>query len=130
MKNSLKCYLPLTRMPSPLLKPFQYYVCIRRMKRFRSHTIPNKIIITFRKKYTIGTKYLKPISLLAFDIPIYEKYERYVALNLCTTFIYLFTYPTLIEQNKMSFKYRNTSSESMCVTGLEIYPYSGLKDKF
>jgi hypothetical protein len=130
MKHSLKCYLPLTRMPSPLLKPFQYYVCIRRMKRFPSHKIPNKIIITFRKKSTIGTKDLKPIALLTFDIPIYEKYERYVALYLCATFIYLFTYPTLIEQNKMSFKYRNTSSEAMCVTGLEIYPYSGLKDKF
>ena len=46
--------------------------------------------------------------------------------------IYLFIYyPTLIELKKMSFKYKNTwSSESMCVTGLEIYPYSGLKDKF
>jgi hypothetical protein len=33
--------------------------------------------------------------------------------------IYLFIYyPTLIEQNKMSFKYRNTSSEAMCITGL------------
>jgi hypothetical protein len=52
------------------------YVCIWRMKRFPSHKIPNKIIITFKKKYTIGTKDLKLIALLAFDIPIYEKYER------------------------------------------------------
>ena len=99
------------------------------MKIFPSHRIPNKIIINFRKKSTIGTKYLKLIALLAFDILIYEKYERYVALHLCATFIYLFTYPTLIEQKKMPFKYRNTSIEAMCVTGLEIYPYSGLKDK-
>jgi hypothetical protein len=46
------------------------------MKRFPSHKIPNKIIITLKKKSTIGTKYLKLIALLAFDIPIYEKYER------------------------------------------------------
>ena len=101
MKHSLKCYLLLTRMPSPLLKPFQYYACIQRMKRFPSHNISNKIIITFKKKYTIGKKDLKMISLLTFDIPIYEKYERYVALYLCTTFIYLFTYPTLIEQKNV-----------------------------
>jgi hypothetical protein len=100
------------------------------MKRFPSHKIPNKIIITFKKKSTIGTKDLKMIALLAFDIPIYENYERRVALYLCATFIYLFTYPTLFEQKKISFKYRNTSSEAMCVPGLEIYPYSGLKDKF
>ena len=76
MKYSLKCSLPLTRMPSSLLKiPFHYYVCIQRMKRLPSHKIPNKIIITFRKKSTIGTKDLKLIALLAFDIPIYEKYE-------------------------------------------------------
>ena len=49
----------------------------------------------------------------------------------CTYVQHLFIYyPTLIEQKKMSFKYKNTSSEAMCVTGLEIYPYSGLKDKF
>jgi hypothetical protein len=130
MKHSLKCYLLLTRMPSPLLKPFLYYFFIQRMKRFPSHNIPNKIIITFKNKSTIGTKDLTPIYLLTFDIPIYENYERYIALYLCATFIYLFTYPTLIERNKMSFKYRNTSSEAMCVTGLEIYTYSGLKDKF
>jgi hypothetical protein len=118
-------------MPSLLLKPFQCYVCIRRMKIFPSHRIPNKIIINFRKKSTIGTKDLKLIALLAFDILIYEKYERYVALHLCATFIYLFTYPTLIKKNKkMAFKYRNTSSEAMCVTGLEIYSYARLKDKF
>jgi hypothetical protein len=52
-------------------------LCVHsRMKRFPSHKIPNKIIITFRKKSTIGTKDLKLIALLAFDIPIYEKYER------------------------------------------------------
>jgi hypothetical protein len=77
MKYSLKCSLPLTRMPSPLLKIlFQYYVCIQRMKRLPSHKIPNKIVITFRKKSTRGTKDLKLIALLTFDIPIYEKYER------------------------------------------------------
>ena len=130
MKHSLKCYLLLTRIPSSILKHFQYYVCIQRMKILPSHKIPNKIIITFRNKSTIGTKDLKLIALLTFGIPIYEKYERYVALYLCATFIYLFTHPTLIEQKKISFKYRNTSSESMCVTGLEIYPYLGLKDKF
>ena len=48
----------------------------------------------------------------------------------CTYVQHLFTYPTLIEQKKMSFKYRNTSSEAMCITGLEIYSYLGLKDKF
>jgi hypothetical protein len=46
------------------------------MKRFRSHKIPNKIIINFKNKSTIGTKDLKLIALLASDIPIYEKYER------------------------------------------------------
>jgi hypothetical protein len=91
MKHSLKCYLPLTRIPSLLLKPFQYYVRIHRMKIFPSHRIPNKIIISFRKKSTIGTKDLKLIALLTFDIPIYEKYEICVALYLCETFIYLFT---------------------------------------
>jgi len=76
MKYSLKCSLPLTIMCSPILKiPFQYYVCIQRMKRLPSHKIPNKIVITFRKKSTRGTKDLKLISLLSFDIPIYEKYE-------------------------------------------------------
>ena len=80
MKYSLKSSLPLTRMPFLLLKiPFQYYVCIQRMKILPSHKIPNKIITTFRKKSTIGTKDLKPISLLDFDISIYEKYERYVS---------------------------------------------------
>jgi hypothetical protein len=87
MKHSFKCYLPLKMIPSALLKPFQYHVCIQRMKRFPSHKIPNKIIITFRNKTTLGTKDLKLISLLAFDIPIYEKYERYVALQ--HFFIYL-----------------------------------------
>ena len=51
------------------------------MKRLPSHKIPNKIIITFRNKSTIGTKDLKPTGLSAFDIPIYEKYERYVVLH-------------------------------------------------
>ena len=46
------------------------------LKRLPSHKIPNKIIITFKNKSTIGTKDLKPIALLTFDIPIYENYER------------------------------------------------------
>jgi hypothetical protein len=71
------------------------------MKRLPSHKIQNKIIITFRKKSTIGMKDLKLTALLAFEIPIYEKYERYVALYLCAKFIYLFTYPTLIEQKNV-----------------------------
>ena len=76
MKYSLKCSLPLTMMRSPLFKiPFQYYVCIKRMKRLPSYKIPNKIVITFRNKSTRGTKDLKLIVLLTFDIPIYEKYE-------------------------------------------------------
>jgi hypothetical protein len=99
------------------------------MKRLPSHKTPNKIIITFINKSIIGTKYLKLTALLAFNIPIYDE-----ILNICCIALmcnnYLFIYPTLIEQNKMSFRYRNTSSEAMCVTGLEIYPYSSLKDKF
>jgi hypothetical protein len=101
MKHSLKCYFLLTRMPSYLLKPFQYYVCIRMMKILPSHKIQDKIIIIFRKKSTIGMKGFKLTALLAFNILIYEKYEIYVSLYLCEKFIYLFTYPTLIEQKNV-----------------------------
>ena len=39
-------------------------------------------------------------------------------------------HPTLHEENTISFKCRNTSSVTMCTTGVWIHSYFGLKDEF
>ena len=45
------------------------------------------------------------------------------------TIFFTILHPNLYKENNISFKCRSTSTVTMCITGVEIHSYFGLKDK-